>query len=71
MNTPNTCPTCNGTGVDNGVVCKTCYGERTLPIENLLAMAFKDTIEKIDDVMDRCNDIMNKCNDILEAIQNP
>ncbi len=73
MNTPNTCPTCGGTGVVDGAVCGTCYGERTLPVENFPAMVFKDTVEKINniknklDALDTKMDTLDTHLDVIEA----
>jgi DnaJ-class molecular chaperone len=66
---PNTCPTCNGTGLKDGDICSECCGRSTLPVRGMHYRQFKEVRGHFSDLMDKCNDILDKCNDILEEVQ--
>lgn len=67
--TPNTCPTCNGTGeYPEDTICSTCLGRSTIPVKGLDFLRFKEMRTRLDDMEDKLKDIMDKCNDIFEQL---
>lgn len=56
--TPNTCPTCGGTGEVDNVICRTCYGRSTVPVRGLSFELIKEQLDFFDTASDKLDSII-------------
>lgn len=66
----NTCPTCSGSGYVNGVICTSCYGAGTLPLQGVsahLEARFFDIVSTQAKQTNKLNRIQKGINALLEV----